>query len=94
MQAESINGLKNVYGLQLALHLPEGSEIRRQIFDKLDTGDLKDKARWTAVMNYSRVPNNRPPLIVNSSIFFHPGHLYSNHSHPLFLMFSHFCTHF
>ena len=25
MQAESINGLKNVYGLQLALHLPEGS---------------------------------------------------------------------
>ena len=37
VQAESINGLKNVYGLQLALHLPEGSEIRRQIFNKLDT---------------------------------------------------------
>ena len=45
VQAESINGLKNVYGLQLALHLPEGSEIRRQTFDKLDTGDLKDEAR-------------------------------------------------
>ena len=28
---------------------------------------------------YSRVPNNRPPPpIVNFSIFFHPGHLYSN----------------
>ena len=28
---------------------------------------------------YSRVPNNRPPTpIVNFSIFFHPGHLYSN----------------
>ena len=25
VQAESINGLKNVYGLQFALHLPEGS---------------------------------------------------------------------
>ena len=37
VQAESINGLKNVYGLQLALHLPEGSEIRRQVFNKLDT---------------------------------------------------------
>ena len=45
VQAESINGLKYVYGLQLALHLPEGSEIRRQVFDKLDTGDLKDEAR-------------------------------------------------
>ena len=50
VQAESINGLKNVYGLQLALHIPQGSEIRRQIFDKLDTGDLKDEARWTAVI--------------------------------------------
>ena len=30
---ESINGLKNVHGLQLALHQLEGSKIRRQIFD-------------------------------------------------------------
>ena len=29
-------------------------------------------------MRYSRFPNNRPPSIVNFSIFFHPGHLYSN----------------
>ena len=50
VEAESINGLKNVYCLQLALHLPEGSEIRRQIFDKLDTGDLKGEAGWTAVI--------------------------------------------
>ena len=27
VQAESINGLKNVYGLQLALHLPEGMKL-------------------------------------------------------------------
>ena len=50
MQAESINGLKIVYGLQLALHLPEGSETRCQIFDKLVSGDLKDEGRWTAVI--------------------------------------------
>ena len=56
MQAESINGLKNVYGLQLALHIPQGSEIRRQIFDKLDTGDLKDEARWTAVVELLSSP--------------------------------------
>ena len=56
MQAESINGLKNVYGLQLALHIPQGSEIRRQIFDELDTGDLKDEARWTAVIELLSSP--------------------------------------
>ena len=56
MQAESINGLKNVYGLQLALHIPQGSEIRRQIFDKLDTGDLKDEAIWTAVIELLSSP--------------------------------------
>ena len=49
MEAESINGLKNVC-LQFALHLPEGNEISRQIFDKLDTGDLKGEAGWTAVI--------------------------------------------
>ena len=56
MQAESINGLKNVYGLQLALHIPQGSEIRRQIFDKLDTSDLKGEARWTAVIELLSSP--------------------------------------
>ena len=48
VQAESINGLKNVY----CLHLPEGSEIRRQIFHKLDTGDLRGEAGWTAVIEF------------------------------------------
>ena len=42
--------MKNVHSLQLKLHLPEGSEIRRQIFDTLDTDDLKGKAGWTAVI--------------------------------------------
>ena len=47
---ESIDGLKDVHVLQLALHLPEGSEIRRQIFDKLDIDDLKGEAEWTTVI--------------------------------------------
>ena len=34
------------------------------------------------LMRYSRVPNNRPRSIVNFSIFFYPGHLYSNPSTP------------
>ena len=56
VQAESINGLKNVYGLQLALHLPEGSEIRRQTLVI-----LKMKPDGRQLLNYSRVPNNHPP---------------------------------
>ena len=47
---EGINELKNVNGLQLPLHLPEGSEIRRQIFGTLDTDDLKGEAGWTTVI--------------------------------------------
>ena len=34
----NVAGLKDVHGLQLALHLPE---IRRQIFDSVDTDDMK-----------------------------------------------------
>ena len=94
MQAESINGLKNVYGLQLALHLPEGSEIRRQTLVI-----LKMKPDGRQLLNYSQVPNNRPhpPLIVNSSIFFPPRTSLFQPSPlplPLFLIVSHFCTHF
>ena len=58
VQAESINGLKNVYCLQLALHLPESSEIRCQIFDKLDTGDLKGEAGLTAVIELLKQHEN------------------------------------
>ena len=45
--SNSVNELKNVHGLQLALKLAD-SEIRRQIFDTLDTNDLKGEAGWTA----------------------------------------------
>ena len=47
----SETGLKEVHGLQLALYLPNGSEIRRQIFDTLYTDEMKGHAGWTAVIN-------------------------------------------
>ena len=47
-------GLKDVHGLQLALHLPEGSEIRRQIFDSIDTDDMKGDDGWK---HYSKDDN-------------------------------------
>ena len=37
----NVVGLKDVHGLQLPLHLPEGSEISHQIFDSIDTDDMK-----------------------------------------------------
>ena len=46
---ESITGLKNVHGLQLALHLSEASEIRRQIFDTFDTDEMKGENGWRSV---------------------------------------------
>ena len=30
------------------------------------------------LLKYSLVPNRRPPPLINFSIFFHPGHSYSN----------------
>ena len=48
---EGINGLKGVHGLQLALHLPEGSEIRRQIFDNFDTDEMKGNDGWNGVID-------------------------------------------
>ena len=41
---------KSVHGLQLALHLSESSEIKGQIFDRLDTDDLKGEVGWTTVI--------------------------------------------
>lgn len=38
---ENVTGLKDVHGLQLALHLPENSEIRCQVFDSIETDQLK-----------------------------------------------------
>ena len=47
---ESITGLKNVHGLQLALDFPESSEIRRQIFDTLYTDEMKGENGWRSVI--------------------------------------------
>ena len=44
-------GLKVVHGLQLALHLPEGSEIRCQIFYSVDTDDLKGDDGWKKIID-------------------------------------------
>ena len=60
---------------------------------------LKMKPDGRQLLNYSQVPNNRPhpPLIVNSSIFFPPRTSLFQPSPlplPLFLIVSHFCTHF
>ena len=44
--ASTINGLKGLYVLQLVLHLPEGSDIRHQIFHTFDMEDLECKNGW------------------------------------------------
>ena len=46
-----VSGLKDVHGLQLALHLPDGTEIRRQIFDTLDTDEMIGEDGWKAVID-------------------------------------------
>ena len=45
-----VAGLKNVHGLQLALHLPNSSEIRRQVFDTFDTNEMKGDNGWERVI--------------------------------------------
>ena len=47
----NVVGLKDVHGLQLALHLPEGSEIRRQIFYYFDTDDIKGDDGWKKIID-------------------------------------------
>ena len=47
----NVVGLKDVHGLQLALHLPEGSEIRHQIFDSIDTDDMKGDDGWKKIID-------------------------------------------
>lgn len=46
-----VTGLKDVHGLQLALHLPEGSEIRNQIFDTIDTDEMHGDDGWNKVID-------------------------------------------
>ena len=59
---EHVTGLKNVHGLQLALHLPDNSEIRSQVFDSLDIEELKGDTGFDKVLellqnNYSKDEN-------------------------------------
>ena len=50
LATSSVAGLKNAHALQLALHLPEGSEIRHQVFDTIDTDDLVGEDGWTKII--------------------------------------------
>ena len=45
-----VTGLKDVHGLQLALHMPERSEIRQQLFDSLETEEMAGEDGWIAVI--------------------------------------------
>ena len=45
--------LKNVHGLQLVLNLPEGSKIRRYLFDMLDTEQMTGDDGWKTVIELS-----------------------------------------
>ena len=47
----NVVGLKDVHGLQLALHLPEGSEIRHQVFDSIETDDMKGDDGWKKIID-------------------------------------------
>lgn len=47
----AVAGLKNVHGLQLALRLPNGSEIRRRVFDTLHTNEMKGDNGWTKLID-------------------------------------------
>ena len=39
-----------MHKLDLALHFPEGSKIRRQIFDILHSEEMKGKNGWVSVI--------------------------------------------
>ena len=49
--AESIKRLKRLYGLQLVLHLSEGSKIRHQIFHTFDMEDMQHENGWNTVIS-------------------------------------------
>ena len=50
----NVVGLKDVHGLQLALHLPEGNDIRRQSFYSIDTDDMKGDDGWKKIIDLLR----------------------------------------
>ena len=46
----NVADLKDVHDLQLALHMPEGSKIRQQVFDSLETEEMAGEDGWKAVL--------------------------------------------
>ena len=52
---ESKTGLKNLHGLRLALHLPEGKQINRKIFDTLDTDEMKGENGNQSLSYYRQI---------------------------------------
>lgn len=50
LATDKVPSLKDAHALQLALHLPEDSEIRQHIFNSLDADELCGSAGWTAVI--------------------------------------------
>ena len=50
LATKDVSALKNVHGLQLVLNLPEGSEIRRHLFDMLDTEQMTGDDGWKRVI--------------------------------------------
>ena len=51
VETSNVVSLKDVHGPQLALHLPKGSEIRCQIFDSIDTNDMKGDDGWKKIID-------------------------------------------
>ena len=54
VSTSNVVGLKDVHGLQLALHLPEGSDIRRQSYYSIDTDDMKGDDGWKKIIDLLR----------------------------------------
>ena len=50
LNIKEVSALKNVHGLRLVLNLPEGSEIRRHLFDTLDTEQMTGDDGWKTVI--------------------------------------------
>ena len=48
---DKVTGLSGVHGLQLALHLPEGSEIRTQVFDTIEPEQMQGDEGFKTVIS-------------------------------------------
>ncbi len=47
----NVSSLKNTHGLQLALGLPEDSEVRQHVFNTLKTEELAGETGWVSILN-------------------------------------------